>query len=451
MLLEQFLLETRFLTLAHFYFLEKELTFFDPLKVKHPHFNTYDLTSTTQSFPSADILFVEMGDSSKEKLKLLLGIFTKHKPIMAYLFVHDVENKLLLKFALHFGSTDVLPLRNDTLLLSSIFNKNANKLDEKLYTYQKIELEKKIEHFFPFFVFQGNILTYANGQAKKLYLTNTLTDIQNKINCNEELSEALQSNEEAEGSIVIENEFHERHDYLCIIKSFPESDEKIMTLMNYNPEDAPKNASTILNRFDFIDRLKDRLAQQSVTNTAISLIFVYISNIDKLSKTFTNTTLYEAFKDLLVTLAQLKEEGQEIIQWSPNLYIVLGENQTFAHTCEQTRHIQQELINHTINEKITPIIISSAFQVESKDLNEVIDYIEKINTKSLSSQDIEKINYYELEYLEHVIEEKEQIGYLMYNCMNNKIPIKLLNIYKGLCINTNSYILKMNDESYYLH
>jgi len=451
MLLEQFLIETRYLTLAHFYFSEKKLTLFNSLKDQHSHFQTYDLTHATQPLPFADILFVEIGDSSKEKLKLLLSIFTKHKPIMAYLFAQDVENRLLLKFALHFGSTDVLPLKNDTSLLASIFTQNANKLDEKLYTFQKIELEKKIEHFFPFLVFQGKTLTYANGQAKKLYATTSLSDIQNKIYSDEELSEVLHSNEDAEGSIVIENESNERHVYLCIIKSFPKSDEKIVTLVNYDPEEETKNCSTILNRFDFIDRLKDRLAQQSVTNTAISLIFVHISNLDKLSKTFTSTTLYETFKNLLIKLAQLKEEGQEIVQWSPNLYIVLGEDQTFEHTCDQTRHIQQELINHTINEKITPIIISSAFQVESKDMNEVIDYIEKINTKNLLPQDIAKIKYYELEYLEHVIEENEQIAYLMYNCINNKIPIKLLNIYKGLCINTNSHILKRSDESYYLH
>lgn len=64
------------------------------------------------------------------------------------------------------------------------------------------------------------------------------------------------------------------------------------------------------------------------------------------------------------------------------------------------------------------------------DLNIVIDYIEKINTKNLLPHDIEKIKYYELEYLDNVIEEQEQIAYLMHNSVNNKIPIKLLNIYK---------------------
>jgi len=448
MLLEQFLHETRYLSIAHLYFDEEKLTIFSRAKKEHVSFQSFDLSKDLKTIPMADILFIEIGESSKDKLKLLVSLFAKHKPIIAYLFAEDVENRLLLKFALHFGITDVLPLKNEENLLYSIFSKTANKLDDKLYTFQKIELEKKIEHFFPFLVFQGEMLTYANAKAKMLYETNDLSALQAKINRDEELCFALKENEDAQGSIIIETASGEKVVYLCIIKSFPQSSEKIVTLINYDPQSESKNCSSILNRFDFVDKLKDRLAQQSVTQTPISLVFINISNLDKLNKTFTSTTLYDAFKNLMLKLFQLKEEDQDIIQWSPNLYILMGEERSFEHACEQTKHLQQELIFATANEKITPIILSSAFHVESDDLNVVLDYIEKINTKTLLPHDIAKIKYFELEYLDHVIEEQEQISYLMHNCVNNKIPIKLLNIYKGLCINTTSYIQKMADESY---
>ncbi|AOO65396.1 PilZ domain-containing protein [Sulfurospirillum halorespirans] len=448
MLLEQFLHETRYLSIAHLYFGEEKLTILSRAKKEHASFQSFDLAKDLKTIPTADILFIEIGESSKDKLKLLVSLFAKHKPIIAYIFADDVENRLLLKFALHFGITDVLPLKNEENLLFSIFSKNANKLDDKLYTFQKIELEKKIEHFFPFLVFQGETLTYANAKAKMLYETNDLAALQAKINRDEELCEALKADEDAQGNIIIETASAEKEVYLCVIKSFPQSREKIVTLINYDPESETKNCSSILNRFDFVDKLKDRLAQQSVTKAPISLVFINISNLDKLSKTFTSTTLYDAFKNLMLKLFQLKEEDQDVIQWSPNLYILMGEERSFEHACEQTKHLQQELIRATINEKITPIILSSAFHVESDDLNVVIDYIEKINTKTLLPHDIATIKYFELEYLDNVIEEQEQITYLMHNCVNNKIPIKLLNIYKGLCINTTSYIQKMADESY---
>ena len=449
MLLEQFLHETRYLSIAHLYFDEEKLTILHHAKKEHSHFQSFDLNKDLKAVPMADILFIEIGESTKEKLKLLVSIFTKHQPIISYIFADDVENSLLLKFALHFGLTDVLPLKNDENLLLSIFTKNPTKLDNKLYIFQKIELEKKIEHFFPFFVFHGEKLTYANAKAKMLYETNDLADIQAKINHDDELCQALKENEDAQGIIIIEAASGQKESHLCVIKSFPQSSEKIVTLISYDPESEPKNCSTILNRFDFIDKLKDRLAQQSVTNVAVSLIFINISNLEKLNKTFTSTTIYDSFKNLMAKLFQLKEAHQELIQWSPNLYILMGEEDNFEHACEQTKHLQQELILATENEKITPIILTSAFHVESDDLNEVLEYIEKINTKNLLPHDIARIQYFELDYFDNIIDEQEQIAYLMHNCVNNKIPIKLLNIYKGLCINTNSHIQKMLPENSY--
>lgn len=351
MLLEQFLHETRYLSIVHLSFGEEKLTIFNRAKKEHPNFHSFDLNNDIKSTPMADIFFIEIGETTKEKLKLLLGLFAKHKPIITYLFADDVENRLLLKFALHFGITNVLPLKNEENLLFSVFSKNANKLDDKLYTFQKIELEKKIEHFFPFLVFQGETLTYANAKAKMLYETNDLNALQAKINRDEELCEALKENEDAQGSIVIETASSQKEVYLCVIKSFPQSNEKIVTLIQYDPESESKNCSTILNRFDFVDKLKDRLAQQSVTHAAISLIFINISNLDKLSKTFKSTTLYDAFKNLVNKIFQFKDETQDVIQWSPNLYILMGEENNFEHACEQTKHLQQELVHATASKK----------------------------------------------------------------------------------------------------
>lgn len=450
MLLEHFVRETRYLSIGHFYFDAEKLEFFSKIKNTHPKVLTYDLTQSLANAPMVDILFVELGESTKDKLKLLLSLFTKHKPIIIYIFADDVENKLLLKFALHFGITDVLPFKNDTSLLDSIFSKNSNKLDDRLYIFQKIELEKKIEHFFPFMVFQGETLTYANAKAKMLYETNDLNELQSKVFHDQELYEALCTNEDAQGEVSIETASNQKELFLCIIKSFATSDEKIVTLIPYEPMQNAQPHHLVLNRFDFIDKFKDRLAQQSVTNANLSLIFVNITNLDKLNKTFANSLLYESFKHLVDKLLQLKEEGQELIQWSQNLYVLMNETNTFVHACEQTRHIQQELIRATSMEKITPVIISSALEVRSNDLNEMINFIEKVDALKLTPQDIDKINYFELEYLDESIDEKEQIAYLMHNCINNKIPIKLLNIYKGLCISTSSQILKITQDSFYM-
>lgn len=450
MIVEQFLLTTKNMVLTHLYFDEKRLDIFDALKNTHPHFQTYDIQGDIQKIPTSDFFFIEIGESTKDKLKILLGVLTKHKPIATYLFADDVENRLLLKFALHFGIADVLPLDNHETLLASIFTKNPNKLDDKLSIFNKIAIGNTIEHCFPFFIFKDDSLIYANTKAQILYEETNLSVIEERLLSDEDLFKLLQNDKETQLSLTFENDANEKIDYLCFIKSFPPKNEKILSMIPYKLEERV-NTSVMLNRFDFIETLKDKLAEQSIGDKRTSFILINISNLDKLNQLFKSTVLHESFKKFLNKIFHLKEENQEVVQWSPNLYIIVCENLSFERVCEQTRYVQQELINVTVEEKITPIIISSALMANHSDLNETLGYIEKISIKKMLPEDIEKVNFYQIDYLENILDEQEQISYLMRNCVNNKIPIKLLNIYKGLCINTNSHILKINEDTYHLY
>lgn len=450
MLLEAFLDKTRNMDIVHLFFDAKKLTIFNSLQTHHSRFKVHNLSTHTQAFPPAEVLLIEIGESTKEKLKVLLSVLTKSKPLITYIFADDVENKLLLKFALHFGITDVLPLRNEESLLGSIFTKSPNKIDEKLSTNEKLEIEQKMEHCFPFFTFKDKQLTYANTKAQALFGETDLAIIEEDLYADEDIAQMLHEGQDAQSVIVIETELHKKILYLCSLTTFTHKNEKILTMVEYKEHTLQGNCSSVLNRFDFIEKLKDRLVQQSITHHAISLIFINISNLDKLTQTFTNIHLYEALKYLLSKITQLKAPHQEIAQWSPNLYVLLCENCTFEEACEQTRFLQEELVQATLQQKITPIIISSALSTENQTLNDLLKYMDKISAKSLLPSDIEKLKFYEIEYLEHVSNPKEQIAYLMRNCINNKIPIKLLNIYKGLCINTGSHILKYSDDTYHL-
>ena len=451
MLLEKFLQETGKMRISHLFFDTKQLGILEPLQKEHPQFTVYPLTEQTHVIPSSEVLFIELGQSTKEKFKTLVGIFTKHKPLVSYIFADDVEDRLLLKFALHFGITDVLPLRNDEALLHSIFTKNANKLDTTLETFKRLDIEQKMERCFAFLIFKEGSLVYANTKVKRLFGETCVHTIEKCLYEDNVISKLLSSDEDAQTNIVIETEENEKELYVCLLNNFPSSNEKMLSFLPHSIDPDHNSCSTILNRFDFVDKLKDKLAQQSISQKPISLIFLNISNLDKLNTSFTNITLYESLKRLLSKVFQHKEDAQDIAQWSPNLYILLCENCNFEESCEQTRFLHQELVHFSLEEKVSPIIISSTLSSEKHSLNDLLTYIEKINTQNLLSSDIEKLHYHEIGYLENIADTKEQINYLMRNCINNKIPIKLLNIYKGLCINTQSYVIKYSDDTYHLH
>lgn len=296
MVLESFLHETRQMKILHLFFECKQLDIFKPLQHQHTHFHLHDLAKDAHTIPPFDILFIELGENTKDKLKTLLGIFGKHKPLVSYIFAHDVEDKLLLKFALHFGITDVLPLRNDETLLQSIFTKNSNKLDDRLHHFQKLDIAQKLERSFAFFVFQEEKLTYANMKAKAFLGQNHLDEMQRQLFDDEEIYTLLHAQSNAQKVIAVENESNEKELYLGLLNILPYKQEKVLSILPYEIKESQNNGASIFNRFDFIDQLKDKLVQQSVTQTPISLLFIRISNLDKLNQSFSTIALHEALK-----------------------------------------------------------------------------------------------------------------------------------------------------------
>ena len=451
MILEKFIQETRHLSITHCFFETKKLTIFNTLQTKHSRFKLHNLSNETPSYPPCDIVFIEIGEGGKDKLKVLLKLLTQCKPLVSYIFADDVENKLLLKFALHFAITDVLPLINETQLLDSIFTKNPSKLDEKLSIFRKLSIEQHMEQSFAFFIFQESELTYANAKAKALFGETDLRCIQEILWEDDDIASMLGSNENKHNTLVIENESHEKNTYVCSVNHFERTHEKMLTLVEYKAPEGTGGCSSVLTRFDFIERLKDKLVQQNITQRPLSLIFFNISNLDKLGHTFTNVHLYESLKKLLAKIFQFKSPHQELAQWSPNLYVLLCEDCNFKDACEQTLYLHQELVQATVEEKITPIVVSSTLCTEKQSLNDLLWHMDKISSRTLLPNEIQNLKFYEIGYLDNVIDPKEQIAYLMRNCIHNKIPIKLLNIYKGLCINTNSFIIKYSDDAYHLY
>jgi len=451
MILEKFIQETRHLRITHCFFETKKLSIFNLLQAKHAHFKLHNLSNETQGYPPSDILLIELGEGGKEKLKVLLKILTQCKPLVSYIFADDVENKLLLKFALHFSITDVLPLVNENRLLDSIFTKTPSKLDEKLSTFHKLSIEQQMEQSFAFFIFKKAELTYANAKAKALFGETNLSLIEEALYEDEDIGTMLRGDENGHKTIVIENELNEKNTYVCSINHFERSHEKMLILLEYTAPAATNGCSSVLTRFDFIERLKDKLVQHSMTQRPLSLIFFNISNLDKLGHTFTNIHLYESLKKLLAKIFQFKSPHQELAQWSPNLYVLLCEDCDFKDACEQTRYLHQALVQATLEEKITPIVVSSTLCTEKQTLNDLLWNMDKISARTLLPNEIQNLKFYEIGYLDNVIDPQEQIAYLMRNCIHNKIPIKLLNIYKGLCINTNSHIIKYSDDAYYLY
>lgn len=451
MLLNTFLHETHSMGIAHLFFDTSILSFLDRSFKKHPSFRSYSLCDAQyKGIAPSEVLLIEITHVNKDKLKSLVNIIIKNKPLVIYIFCDDVENTLLLKFSLHFNITDVLPLKDDPALLESLFTKNPNKLDTLLETSKKMALQQKFEHALIYLLFKEERLVYANAQAKAFFQENSLEMIEAYLYEDNSIVNLLNSMNDGQTTLVVETEENFKAEYLCTVKNFTHGGEKILFIVPYAKEFNQEDASAILNRFDFLTLLKEK-HKQALDNPLLSLICFSISNLEKLQNALDALTLNESLLLFARKIIQLKESTQKLIQYSSDFYILINEESLFEDTCKQTRYLHQELIEYASKNTFTPVLISSALDIHTLSPNETLSYVDKIAKHTIRLSEIQKIAYYELSYLDAIADEHEQIHYLMQHTANNKIPIKLLNIYKGLCINTQSHIIRYTDDTYYLH
>ena len=204
------------------------------------------------------------------------------------------------------------------------------------------------------------------------------------------------------------------------------------------------------NRFVFIEKLKDKIVQANISNKEFYIVIVSVDNGENLQNVYTRAEYYNFLKEFLMNLNNFKENNEKIVEWNKNLFVLLYEGIDFEGIKNFTSILHNNIIESQKESKFSPIITTSFFSISNKDLNSIIEFIDKVDNNTLTMEEIVRENYFEYKFLNDKVDEKEQINHILHNCINNKIPVKLLNIYKGLCVNTESKILKYSNGFFYI-
>jgi hypothetical protein len=300
-------------------------------------------------------------------------------------------------------------------------------------------------------IFNQNKIVFANDKAKDLFGVDNILDIENIVNNNEDIYSLLNDSLSGKKDVIIQNSDGEEWNYGFFLDTFKDSDDKLLTVIpEYKIETTEAFLSTI-NRFKFIEKLKDRLVHSSIDNVPMSLICINISNYQKLIDSNGSIIIHDFLKKFIEKLCFYKDSCQDLSQWNPHFFVFLVEGDSFETVKQQLDSMHQKLIYSEIDKMVSPVITSSAMSIDKFDINDVINSIEQISTHDFRTSDFNKTDYFEINHFNDYLEEDEQIHHYLQSCIANKTDLKLLNIYKGLCINTSSHVLKVQDNSYFIH
>jgi len=437
---------------GHLYINDIKLTQINNYIECFSQYKNFDFSNMQMNLEIYDLLFIELKTLNKESFKLLNNIVKKHISKEIYIFTNDTENLFLLKFALHFSLHKIYSLEIDHVdfekFLTDISKRYISSHTDKL----QVEISKKINSFFSLLIFKDNKLIVANEKVKSLFNTDDLLEIENIVKNHQDIYKLISSRESFHSiEVVMINENNEAWNYAFYCNQFSNSDEKLVTIIPLNKVEEIDAFLSTISRFKFIELLKDKLAQNSINPMPMTLISVSINNYSKLIEASGSIVVHNFVKKFISKLCSYKDSCQELTQWSPHFFAFLIEGESFENVKNELDSMHQKLIYSEIDEMVSPIIISSALRIEKLNINDVIDCVEQICSRKYDCDDFNDGDYFELNHLNDYIDEDEQIHQYLQSCIGNKTPLKLLNIYKGLCINTVSKVLKIKDNSYFFH
>lgn len=436
---------------AHLYFAELKLKTLEKFKNNFSTYTSYDVTDGSFDATLYDIIFIEIDKLNKQSFKTLNDIVKQNPSKCIHILATDYKNSVLLKFIIHFSLNESLPLKDDENEVTKILYNAVEKYTQEKKKKDKFEIDKEVNSFFSFLAFKKDTLIFANEKSKKLFSSENLSEIESLVKNNPDITSLLTSSTDEIKEVTMQNSEGTEQTYNFYLHQSEESEKKIIGIIPHNNVVQRKDSLfATINRFRFIEILKDKLAQNSIDKSNMSLIFINIKNYDKLIKSFSTIVIYDVIKLFIEKLSFQKEKYQELIQWNPNFFILIVERDNFEAVKIKLDSMHQNLIYIEFDKKISPIIISSALHINNLDLNDTINIIEQIEDYSFKSSDYSENEYFELNHLNEYLDDSQQIKHYLKSCFNNQTPVKLLNIYKGLCINSQSKIIKISEDSYFV-
>ena len=281
-------------------------------------------------------------------------------------------------------------------------------------------------------------VTYMNPRAKELLKIENIKDEFKKV---EEVLKPLIDSEKS--SLQKRVEYGEK---TLMVRKDEESfgKEKLFTFLELDLDE--EEGLSHVTRLEFVDRLKDKMAQRIESTLPLSLLMVHMKNFEHIANSFDWVTVHAVQKELNDLLLEIFDNFESYGLWQPDMALVLFENVPTQELKKKISLFISRMRMQEFSKGIVPAVDFTLIDIKSDDLNAMINLIEKEYSGSISVSDTQEFGIYTASSRQESMEEPDIVRQFLTNIMADRLPLKLTNIYKGIPISTPTKILKMEDE-----
>ncbi|NOR57916.1 MAG: PilZ domain-containing protein, partial [Sulfurimonas sp.] len=402
--------------------------------------------SNAQSLKYDEVYLVEIDKIEKTLLLHIKKLLASKTESLIYFFISDSHNLMLFQLASMLNVKNIITPKHDT-------SKIISNIKTELLHNKNIQIQNSIANSLIkdqcFMLFDSNGLKFASDKLYDEFECTDLEMVKSRICLELDLATLLKQDISQQNSFNFSGSTKTYNirsttssyngDTFIYIESVLEDAKRVSSGVTF-----------IKNRIYFIEILKEKLLETSISQNLFSIITIQVENMSNLRLYWSEYEIEMAIRDLLLQVEIEIDSHTLLAQYDNNLYLTLFEGFDFEATKHKATTIQSHISAYTSKQEIKPIIGLYAFDINSLELNTILKTISDIAREDISRKDIEAQKLYRIVDISNELDDARAIDILLQAAFTNKTPIKLLNIYKGLCINTSSTIVKKTDQEVYV-
>jgi hypothetical protein len=402
--------------------------------------------SNLQSIGYDEVFLVEIDQIEKNILIHIRKLLQNKTQSLIYFFIKDSHSLILFQLASLLNVKTIVTPKHDVAKL--ILN-----IKKELLNHRRVQQEHAIAKTLVndecFVVFSSDKLMFASKKLYDDFKCENLEMVESKICSQIDVRNFLDNNITEQNSFKFTSS-PKIYNIRSMTSSFNNDTYLYIDLVPQTKNFNVNSLDFIKNRIYFIEILKEKVLESSITQCQFSIITIQVENISNLREYWSEYEIEMAIRDLLLQLEISIESFTLLAQYDNNLYLTLFEGLDFEQTKQKAYKMQAHISAYTSTQDIKPVIGLYAFDINNLELNNILKIISDISSEDISRKDIETKKIYRIIELNNELDDSRAIDILLQATFTNQVPIKLLNIYKGLCINTPSEIVKKTDQEVYV-
>lgn len=393
------------------------------------------------------VYLIEANKVDKIISEKIRKIFEHKASALIYFLVSNEYNLMLFQLAFLLKAKTVINANQDA-------NKVIAKIESDFILHQeeyiKNLLGKTIINTQIFMLFSNKKLFFSSKKLLEEFECVDFVQVEQKV-CSKFNLEKLLS-EESTLEVLLNNNSKKKVSFHIKSTNLNKENEKLISLeacmrKNFNNNDL----SFVSNRISFIDFLNHKIKdKKNNVNYIFSIITLKIRNLSKLRLDSDVVKIENFLKDFLILAEKNLDKKIILAQYDSDLYVAIFENIEFDNLKDKAKNFLNE-ISEFLNELgFTPFVDLVVFNVKDMDLDNILTMINDISDETLSKTRDTNDNLFYVGSSNDNLSESENIQQVLNSAFVNDIDIKLLNIYKGVVINTSSKIVKIIADSIYI-